>query len=388
MMKKITPAEIMKQIREGVRRTSDPINIDAVHEKVSDENIQNILHSMNEEVKRLNHKITPHMPVAFMEPRLTSRYKLLGKIIVPIRKLGTRLFTKWYADTFSNEQKHLNHEIWHGINQINAVINFQSSLNQKLSENVEVLKNEVEVLINENETLKTRLLEQSEENNKLKIGINALNIKTAELTELWNEKMMLDLNYYKFAQRFSADPKEIKRIYQKYVRYYSGKSNVLDIGCSRGYFLELLSQEGINAYGIDTDLESVEICKAKNLTAYHTDAITHLNNIPADSIDGIFMGHVIEHLNHNEKIKFLKLCHTKLAKNGVMVIETPNTTSSFVMHNLYYLDPTHQQPLLPEALKFIGEMVGFTVENAYLSEEIPESSMGNDYYNFSLIIKK
>lgn len=381
MIKKITPADIMNQIREGVRRTSDPININDVQEKVSDQDIQSILHLMDEEIKRLNHKITPHMPVAFMEPRLTSRYKWLGKIIVPIRKLGARLFTKWYADTFSNEQKHLNYEIWHGINQIAAVVNFQSSLIQKLNENVEVSKSE-------KETLRTLVFEQNEEIEKLKCELQVVDNKLTKLTDLWNKKMELNFDYFKFSKRFSAESIEIKRIYQKYVSYFVGKSNVLDIGCSRGYFLELLSQEGTNAYGIDTDPESIEICRTKSFTAYHTDAITHLESIPAGSIDGIFMGHVIEHLNHNEKIEFLKLCNDKLAKDGVMVIETPNTTSPYVMHNLYYLDPTHQPPLLPEALKFITQMLGFSVENAYLSEKIPESNVENDYYNFSLIIKK
>ncbi|GJM83631.1 hypothetical protein HMSSN139_61270 [Paenibacillus sp. HMSSN-139] len=58
------------------------------------------------------------------------------------------------------------------------------------------------------------------------------------------------------------------------------------------------------------------------------------------------------------------------------------------MHNLYYLDPTHERPLFPEALKHLTEVSGFTVVASYLSGAINESEKENDYYNYSLVLKK
>lgn len=59
------------------------------------------------------------------------------------------------------------------------------------------------------------------------------------------------------------------------------------------------------------------------------------------------------------------------------------------MNNLYYLDPTHEKPLFPEALKHLSEMAGFKVVNSYLSEEIALNDEDTkQYYNYSLILEK
>jgi 2-polyprenyl-3-methyl-5-hydroxy-6-metoxy-1,4-benzoquinol methylase len=361
MSNKVTPGFIMNQIRNGVRVNNSISEIkpfeyveDTEH---GDKEINEIMNRMSTNIKRLNHRITPNMPVAFIQPHLVSRFRFIGKILVPIRRLGTRLFTKWYVDTFSNQQKHLNHDIWFGINASIEIINDQNKI--------------ISHLIKENYE---RLSENEDLNGKIRDLI---------------KNDTLDFDYSKFAERFAADPNEVKRIYAQYIQHFKDCNNVLDIGCGKGYFLELLNENNITAIGIDSDADLIETCKVKGLTAYKDDAIHYLENSADNSLDGIFMGHVIEHLPLNIKIKFLELCLAKLVTNGVLILETPNTTSSYVMHNLYYLDPTHEKPLFPEALKHICEVTGFSVVNSYLSELINEDSQApNHYYNYSLILIK
>src|SRR5690606_9023607 len=123
-----------------------------------DDNIQDIINEINAEMERSNQRITPNIPVAFLEPNLVSRYKWLGKLIVPIRKFGARLFTKWYVDVFSSQQKHLNYDIWFGLNnavQINRkqqkLIQFLISKNADQQNQIEKFEekiNNLENLIN------------------------------------------------------------------------------------------------------------------------------------------------------------------------------------------------------------------------------------------------
>ena len=49
--------------------------------------------------------------------------------------------------------------------------------------------------------------------------------------------------------------------------YFAGQSDVLDVGCGRGEFLELLRDAGIPAKGLDLNPEMVEVCRARGLDA-------------------------------------------------------------------------------------------------------------------------
>lgn len=190
-----------------------------------------------------------------------------------------------------------------------------------------------------------------------------------------------------FADRFAADEETIKSIYMQYIKFFKSCNNVIDIGCGKGVFLKLLKENGINCCGIESDQKLVDNCKAIGLKVIKANAYNYIDKIDENKVDGIFMGHVIEHFTIGDRISFIKKCFNKLKYNGILIIETPNITSSYVMSNVYYLDPTHQRPLHPEALKFICEEVGFKVVNSYFSYPIKEIN-SNEYYNYSLILKK
>lgn len=169
------------------------------------------------------------------------------------------------------------------------------------------------------------------------------------------------LNYARFVAAIGADPAVVAQIYTRYVRWFKGRRRVVDLGSGRGIFLDVLRNAGIPSYGVDTDPTLVQSCIARGLEAVVDGALEHLDTLKPGSVDGIFMGHVVEHLPHAAKFLLAKMAFEKLAPQGVMAIETPNTTSEFVMLNVYYLDPTHQAPLHPNAYRFIFEDAGFGV---------------------------
>ncbi|WP_282939476.1 class I SAM-dependent methyltransferase [Paenibacillus sp. RC67] len=426
MSKKITPDFIMNQIRNGVRSQKKSMEETRLEQEIQspilefdDSEFSNIINTLQINLKRLTYRITPNMPVAFLEPHLVSRFKILGKIIIPIRRLGARLFTKWYADTFTNQQKHLNNDVWFGLNSTIEILNEQNKLILHLiNKNVEIdkinnnfleldINNKKLVSINEelqiiNEKLQVSNNELVFYNKKLTSTIDALKIQLSEIKErtikeletdlnsiqeMYKEQNFLDFDYSKFAERFSADRDIVQGIYEQYIPHLQECDNVLDIGCGRGYFLELLKKHNIKGIGVDSDPELVNACTEKGLIAYTDDAIKYLEGLEDSSVGGIFMAHVIEHLPAPLKIKFLKLCFKKLSQNGKLILETPNTTSPYVMHNLYYLDPTHEKPMFHETYKYIAVDIGFDVINSYLSGPIEETDP-QEYYNFSLILSK
>lgn len=48
-----------------------------------------------------------------------------------------------------------------------------------------------------------------------------------------------------------------------YLPYFTGCKDVIDLGCGRGEFLELLKENGIHAIGIDFYDEFAEYCLKK-----------------------------------------------------------------------------------------------------------------------------
>ena len=73
--------------------------------------------------------------------------------------------------------------------------------------------------------------------------------------------------YVGFEDRFRGSEDEIGARLKDYVPYFAGQSNVLDVGCGRGEFLELLKQSGHPAKGLDLNPEMVEVCKSRGLDA-------------------------------------------------------------------------------------------------------------------------
>jgi 2-polyprenyl-3-methyl-5-hydroxy-6-metoxy-1,4-benzoquinol methylase len=173
------------------------------------------------------------------------------------------------------------------------------------------------------------------------------------------ESANFEINYSKFNEMFGGSEKEIKDISSQFLNFFTGCKNVLDIGSGRGIFLELLKENGIKSYGIDVDDDLIEYCKRKGLDVKKDEAYSHLDSLEDNSLDGIFMAHVIEHLPKEETVHLIKLFSEKLKENSYIVIALPNILNISVSSNTFYLDPTHINHLHPEVLKFLLRENGF-----------------------------
>jgi O-antigen chain-terminating methyltransferase len=167
-----------------------------------------------------------------------------------------------------------------------------------------------------------------------------------------------DMNFFVFEEKFRGTREDIKGRQLKFLEYSKGCNNVLDIGCGRGEFLEILKENGINAKGIDINEDMVIYCNSKGLNVEKADAIEYLDNLEDKSLDSIFLDQVVEHFESKYLMKLLELCYKKLKFGYYIVIETVNPLSLTSFAN-FYIDLTHKKPIHPEALKFMLESAGF-----------------------------
>lgn len=106
-----------------------------------------------------------------------------------------------------------------------------------------------------------------------------------------------------------------------------GKSQLLDIGCALGDFLEVAKiLQWKKALGVDVSQFAIEACKEKRLNAYR---LNTLNDLPkyfdANSFDLITMQDVLEHLM--QPSLNLSCIYTLLKPGGILFLTTPDIGS-------------------------------------------------------------
>lgn len=166
-------------------------------------------------------------------------------------------------------------------------------------------------------------------------------------------------DYLRFAQRFRGSEEYVRRGLMFYLPHFRDRQSVLDIGCGRGEFLELMRENGITARGIDLGEESVNLCRSKGLDAETADLFPYLAGLAEGSVDGIFCSQVVEHLPPARLPEFVALARRALVRGGLLAIETPNPECLAIFSTHFYLDPTHHRPVPPGLLCFYLEEAGF-----------------------------
>lgn len=210
-----------------------------------------------------------------------------------------------------------------------------------------------------------------------------------------NTDIKHEFDYFLFESKHRGSSEEIKKRQECYLQYFEGQENVLDLGCGRGEFLEILSENNISAKGVDILAENVRCCQEKGMAAAFGDGIEFLHNCEDNSLGGIFSAQVIEHISTEKLVELIHLAHKKLKPGANLILETLNPQCLMIYAQCFYLDPSHTKPVHPESVKFIAECEGF-VDNQliYMSpspdidlpipEEHPESANSIKTINYLL----
>jgi SAM-dependent methyltransferase len=167
--------------------------------------------------------------------------------------------------------------------------------------------------------------------------------------------------YVGFEDQFRGSEAVIRERQESYLPYFRGvTADVLDIGCGRGEFIDLLTANGIPVRGIDLNHEMAEQCRARGLNVTEADAVGYLGSLPDASLGGIFAAQVVEHLEPSYLLRLLDLAFDKLQPGGALVLETLNPACWTAFFESYIRDITHRWPLHPETLKYLVTASGFT----------------------------
>jgi SAM-dependent methyltransferase len=173
-----------------------------------------------------------------------------------------------------------------------------------------------------------------------------------------------DAGYLHFEDTFRGSREEIRRRVSIYVPTLknagagSEPSPILDLGCGRGELLEVLGNEGLKAWGVDSNAAAVEQCRALMLDVKKGDLFECLRGIPDGSLGALTALHVVEHLPFPLVLELLDEALRVLRPGGVAIFETPNPLNLLVGASSFYVDPTHRSPVHPHTLHHLLEARG------------------------------
>lgn len=165
--------------------------------------------------------------------------------------------------------------------------------------------------------------------------------------------------YVGFEDLFRGSEVEIQGRMADYVEIFRGRTDVLDVGCGRGEFVEALGEAGVTARGIDLNHEMVARCRARGLDVTEADALSYLRGLADESLGGLIAAQVVEHLAPDYLLGFLTAAFDKLRPGSPLVLETINTASWAAFFDSYVRDLTHVRPIHPDTLRYLVTASGF-----------------------------
>lgn len=321
---------------------------------------------------------------------ISSHHPIVGKALVKGRELVNGEVRR-YIDPMIEQQNRFNYNTAKAIGGHDAYImsllkrideaeeknddllHALESINPQVFMKLQELSDKVD---KELERYSTMIREAASLNDQMYKSLELIKTRNDQIHDIGYEVRSdgRDIDMEAFSARFGGSADNIKELYASFINYYSGCKKVIDVGCGRGFFLDLAQDHDVGSVGIDIGLDFVDICLKKGRIALLTDALTYFDSLEDSSIDGVFMAHVIEHLDHDYIARLISLFNKKLSRGAPVIIITPNIENISVSATSFYMDPTHRSHIHPEFLEFLLSVNGFEImEKKYYQPTIPES---------------
>lgn len=197
--------------------------------------------------------------------------------------------------------------------------------------------------------------------------------------------------YASFEDEFRGTPAQVRQALALYLPWVqeallrNPALPVVDLGCGRGEWLELLAHAHISGRGVDLNPLVVASLVEQGFAVTHADLFDFLATLPAGGVAAITAFHVIEHLAPEQWLALLDEMRRVLAPGGLALLETPNPRNILVGSGDFYRDPTHRCPIFPDTLQFFGRMRGFADSTAHFFAEGRTALIPIDTWRFDTI---
>jgi len=337
------------------------------------------------------HRIEPFDEVALMENlHLANAYydkNLSGEVVSDRRVLGPfyrffkrimRRLTSWYVNPALDNQRLFNAYTTRSINEMKRYLDHlqinEDILSTIMRRDLALFRANMLFLVR---YLENRMMDFDNELALLRsspatrIPVGAEFVVEGNDGESETKDHLGTLDILSLEQRVYGSPKVVKDRQKVYLPYFRGCKNVLAIGCGRGELLQLLAQEGISAKGVETNTTLVGYCRDHDLDVARVDPLEYLEAVEDASLDGIALSRFAGHQPPARLIRMLNACWSRLADDGVLVIETPNPFSLYVATSYILENSGRVHPLHPETLKLLCLSYGFLEPEVIFLNPLP-----------------
>lgn len=300
---------------------------------------------------------------------ILSHRRFIGKAINFVKKI-IRKMVKFLIEPIVKDQNEFNASVTASINAIcnNEIVTrgfIKSQENQRnlIDEQIR------QISISGDKSLESFRMILEKQNSEIKLLKNKMNEFRVSQSDSDGHDCYNDIDYFKFENHFRGSRSAIKKSLQVYVDYFIDKDQIIDLGCGRGEFLELMKEKNIQSIGVDFYKEFVEYCSFRGFQAVEADAIEYLIGLEDDSVGGIFAAQLVEHLQTKQLLQLCIQAYKKLEKGSYLILETPNPTSLSIYTNAFYIDPSHVKPVHPKTLEYFLNQAGFKDVQVLFTEQ-------------------
>ena len=244
---------------------------------------------------------------------------------------------------------------------------------QQLDELKDAVRSEIDSLSRTHERLQRSRMDVAQRENRLALLLDSTHqplpaqLHPDQVQTIENEEEhLLDSLYWSLEEDLRGTPDEIKeevKVYLPVLEKAGIRDGILDVGCGRGEWLEVLRHAGLQARGIDHNRIQVEHCKSLSLDVIEADALTYLRGLEDETLNAVTAFHFAEHLPLKALVRFFDEAGRTLKPGGLLLLETPNPENLLVGSCNFYLDPSHKNPIPIQLMKLLVEARGFLCQD-------------------------
>lgn len=164
---------------------------------------------------------------------------------------------------------------------------------------------------------------------------------------------------FAYVHEFEGDTGDTLKIARHISGYFSGCRSILDLGCGQGSMLRVLRSQGKKVQGVDADPSLVRDLSNDGFTIQLGSIPDDLDSLDFDNFDGVFLGHIVEHLTPENVERLFDWIFEKIADDGKILIQTPDISNPQVSMDNFWLDASHLRPYPVKLLKAMLSKSGF-----------------------------